>query len=213
MNKLVGAVPSKVTITLCEMGGGEGVSGQGSGGGSEPPSLSRLPPGAAESEQTVELVLGNQPDRLPGCQHLRNAKPALRQGWVLRAGCSGLGAPWVTLPVRPAAACREQHPGSRSARHGAPLPAGTLGWQVHGGAGWGTPDTGCCPGQPGLQGCWWGGRLPAGEHRYTKLAVTRGGCPVLGPAPRLGGDWDGSLLSWDGDRNQPGRGHREGRWG
>lgn len=33
-------------------------------------------------------VLGNQPDRLPGCQHLRNAKPPLRQGWVLRAGCS-----------------------------------------------------------------------------------------------------------------------------
>lgn len=160
-------------------------------------------------------MLGNQPDRLPGCQHLRNAKPPLRQGWVLRAGCSARAG------CSPGDSAGPPSCGVQGAAPSAPLGTaprsppsqcgGTLGQQVHGGAGWGAPGCGVLPGLAQLAGvlvgrealrCW----EPEGTGAPIPVA-THGGCLVLGPAPQIRRCWDGSQLTQDWDQ------HREGGQG
>ncbi|XP_050839111.1 beta/gamma crystallin domain-containing protein 2 [Serinus canaria] len=84
-DRAVPGVPSEVPIALHSVGGGR----ERGGAQSHPGRPGSLP--ALLSRKKRGSRVWNQPDRLPGCQHLRNAKPPLRQGWVLRAGCSG----WV----------------------------------------------------------------------------------------------------------------------
>lgn len=133
-------------------------------------------------------VPGNQPDRLPGCQHLRNAKPSLRQGWVLRAGCSagdsagpprrGVQGAAPPVPLSTARHSTTRHPACHPADTAGPSAGRYMGVQ-----GGGPPGTGCRLGWPGLRGCWWGGELCGAGSQRTSMLPSR--LPPMGATRRL----------------------------
>lgn len=128
-------------------------------------------------------VPGNQPDRLPGCQHLRNAKPSLRQGWVLRAGCSAgdsagpprRGVQGAAPPV-PLGTARHG-----TAQHGTPLATQLTRRDPRLAGTWG-----CRVGDPQAQGAAWAGPAcggAGGEGSFVVLGARERRCSHPGCHP------------------------------